>query len=112
MIWGTKVRCSKCYLDRKGNIVLDSDVRKAAKAVNRTIDLSGDDNNDDDDADEDDDNVCAICLEEPKTHAFLHTASGAAHRAGCYTCTKTLMDQGMTCPVCRQTIDAVVKGFG
>jgi len=58
------------------------------------------------------DEVCVICLEKKKTHAFLHaniTKDGSAHLGACEDCANTVRWAEIGCPLCRSEVIATIK---
>ena len=53
--------------------------------------------------------MCMICLSRPKTASIIHGSSG--HQVCCYQCAKRLKRKGRCCPVCRRSIQKVVRNF-
>jgi hypothetical protein len=53
--------------------------------------------------------LCIICLEKPKDATIVH--GDTAHVCCCFACAKSMKDGGLRCPICRQTIDTVVKHY-
>ena len=52
---------------------------------------------------------CIICMDNKKTHAFIHGET--AHKVCCEGCAKMIQQRGDRCPLCRTPIDTVVKVF-
>ncbi|KAL3881737.1 hypothetical protein ACJMK2_028133 [Sinanodonta woodiana] len=52
---------------------------------------------------------CMICLSKPKTASIIHGSSG--HQVCCFSCAVRLKRKGKACPVCRRTIQKVVKNY-
>lgn len=55
------------------------------------------------------DDPCMICLSRPKTASLIHGLSG--HQVCCFTCAKRLKRRGQDCPVCRRSIQKVVRNY-
>ncbi|XP_033626540.1 uncharacterized protein LOC117289503 [Asterias rubens] len=53
--------------------------------------------------------LCIICYSRPKTASIIHGRTG--HQVCCYPCAKKLHHRGKPCPVCRRSIQAVIKNF-
>lgn len=53
--------------------------------------------------------ICGFCFKRPKNASFIHGKTG--HQVCCYQCAKKLRRRGKPCPICRQSIQAVVKNF-
>ncbi|XP_041352129.1 E3 ubiquitin-protein ligase Mdm2-like isoform X2 [Gigantopelta aegis] len=53
--------------------------------------------------------MCMICLSRPKTGSIIHGSSG--HQVCCYKCAKRLKRKGKCCPVCRRSIQKVVRNY-
>ncbi|XP_022100941.1 uncharacterized protein LOC110984766 [Acanthaster planci] len=53
--------------------------------------------------------LCIICYTRPKTASIIHGRTG--HQVCCYPCAKKLHHRGKPCPVCRRSIQAVIKNF-
>lgn len=55
------------------------------------------------------DNKCTVCLQQGRTHAFMHVESGDGHLAVCADCAEALYANRTVarCTVCRQTYSAV-----
>ena len=54
-------------------------------------------------------NRCLICLSDERTATIVHGETG--HIACCLTCARILKARGDSCPVCRESIDAVIQHF-
>ncbi|XP_076337157.1 E3 ubiquitin-protein ligase Mdm2-like isoform X1 [Tachypleus tridentatus] len=52
---------------------------------------------------------CSICFLRPKTGTMIHGRT--AHQVCCYKCARRLQSSGQKCPVCRRTIQRVVRNF-
>jgi hypothetical protein len=57
------------------------------------------------------DNTCVVCLTLPKAATFLHLSSGVGHLACCWGCALIIHQRHDPCPVCRGTIDGIVKVY-
>lgn len=66
----------------------------------------------DDDAEDADDGQCCVCMEAPREAVLVHTVAGTGHQCVCMDCANMLKDRGESCPICRSTIDYVIKNFG
>lgn len=55
------------------------------------------------------DDPCMICLSRPKTASLIHGTSG--HQVCCFTCAKRLKRRGQDCPVCRRSIQKVIRNY-
>lgn len=53
--------------------------------------------------------LCIICLLNPRDASLIHGASG--HQICCLSCAKKLKQKGSKCPVCRRTIQKVVRNY-
>ena len=53
--------------------------------------------------------MCAICLSRPKTGSIIHGSTG--HQVCCFRCARRLKRQRRPCPVCRRSIQKVIKNF-
>ena len=58
-------------------------------------------------AEEDNKDVCDVCLENKKTHAF----NPCGHMCVCETCANKLIQSGSNCPICRADITSLLKIF-
>jgi hypothetical protein len=50
---------------------------------------------------------CAICMSEPKTHAFIP----CGHHFACEICAMEIFERTGSCPICRQEADDVLQIF-
>jgi hypothetical protein len=50
---------------------------------------------------------CAICMSEPKTHAFIP----CGHHFACEICALEIFERTSSCPICRQEADDVLQIF-
>jgi hypothetical protein len=57
--------------------------------------------------DNDKKNVCVVCLENKKTHAF----NPCGHMCVCETCADEIIQRGSNCPMCRADITSLLKIF-
>ena len=57
--------------------------------------------------DNDKKNVCVVCLENKKTHAF----NPCGHMCVCETCADEIIQRGSNCPMCRGDITSLLKIF-
>jgi len=57
----------------------------------------------------DDDDLCVVCMEAPKNAMLVHGDSG--HQATCLPCGQKLKESGLNCPICRATIQIVIKHY-
>lgn len=55
------------------------------------------------------DDLCCVCLQASKGAALLH--GNTSHFACCYSCSMSLKNNKIACPICRLHIDAVIKCF-
>ena len=55
------------------------------------------------------DAACVICMDRPKAATLVH--GGTGHMCACLPCARTLHRMGQPCPICRKSIDAVIKQF-
>ncbi|CAI9736801.1 E3 ubiquitin-protein ligase Mdm2 isoform X1 [Octopus vulgaris] len=53
--------------------------------------------------------VCLICSQNPRDASLIHGTSG--HQICCLTCAKKLKRKGHKCPICRRTIQKVVRNY-
>lgn len=53
--------------------------------------------------------MCVVCATRPKTGCIIHGSSG--HQVCCYRCAKQLRRSNQPCPVCRKSIQKVIKNF-
>lgn len=53
--------------------------------------------------------ICGFCFKRPKNASIIHGKTG--HQVCCYQCAKKLRRRGKPCPICRQSIQAVIKNF-
>jgi len=58
-----------------------------------------------------DDKTCVICLDRPRTSILIHIRTGAGHNICCEECANELVKKKQPCPICRESIDHVVKLF-
>ncbi|XP_057299517.1 E3 ubiquitin-protein ligase Mdm2-like [Hydractinia symbiolongicarpus] len=65
------------------------------------------DDEDDADDDIDEDNRCIICLSKRKTATIVHGRTG--HFCCCLSCANKLENRGDKCPICRASIDLVIR---
>ncbi|XP_067123019.1 E3 ubiquitin-protein ligase Mdm2-like [Centruroides vittatus] len=54
-------------------------------------------------------NVCPLCLQKEKTAIIVHGRTG--HQMCCYPCARHLENQNKPCPICRRTIQRVIRNF-
>merc|ERR1712070_945413 len=66
------------------------------------------------------DDKCVICMEEKRTHAFMHSDTGDGHLAVCNTCADTFRAERAagsasqafrTCPMCRRPFTSLQRIF-
>ena len=55
------------------------------------------------------DDPCMICLSRPKTASLIHGTTG--HQVCCFTCAKRLKRRRQDCPVCRRSIQKVIRNY-
>jgi len=56
------------------------------------------------------DDVCVVCFNRPRTVGFLHGES--LHRCVCQACAQQIIENGKgTCPMCRKSIDKVIRNI-
>ena len=55
-----------------------------------------------------DDDLCIVCLTNPKNATLVHDDE-TGHLCVCLTCGKSLKATGHRCPMCRKSIEAVIK---
>mmetsp|Transcript_69232 Transcript_69232/g.129233 ORF Transcript_69232/g.129233 Transcript_69232/m.129233 type:complete len:471 (+) Transcript_69232:102-1514(+) len=53
---------------------------------------------------------CVVCMDAKPNAVIVHGET--CHQSTCFTCAKKLQRKGDTCPICRETIDAVCKIHG
>ena len=51
--------------------------------------------------------LCLFCCEKPKDASFVHGRVG--HQVCCYPCAKKTWIKGHRCPVCKRTIEKIIK---
>jgi hypothetical protein len=84
LLYASKTSCFKCNLDKEGRSVKDFDNMK-------------------------DDDLCIVCFSNPKNSVFIH--GDEAHQSCCYACANQIKNKDNKCPLCRKTIDSVIKVF-
>lgn len=55
------------------------------------------------------DDTCVVCLENPKNATIVH--GGTGHGCCCFECATMIKERGDGCPVCRASIDLVIRQF-
>ena len=53
--------------------------------------------------------TCVVCFEAPRNATIVHGDSG--HGCCCFECATGIKERGGGCPICRQSIDMVIKQF-
>ncbi|KAL1525412.1 hypothetical protein AB1Y20_020271 [Prymnesium parvum] len=56
-----------------------------------------------------DDSSCCVCMAAPRNASLVHGET--AHICCCIECARTLKARGNSCPICNETIDAVLRNF-
>ena len=51
--------------------------------------------------------LCILCRSKPKDTIFVHNKMG--HQVSCYPCAKKLWKKRKDCPICRRTVEKIVK---
>ena len=59
------------------------------------------------DGEEDPEQLCKICFDDKGDSAFVHNQ--IAHRHSCYKCAKKWWKNKSECPICRRTIEKIIK---
>lgn len=54
-------------------------------------------------------NMCPLCMQREKTGIIVHGRTG--HQMCCYSCARHLENQKKPCPICRRTIQRVIRNF-
>jgi len=49
--------------------------------------------------------ICAVCLDEPASHAFPE----CGHRCVCAACGDALIGNGCRCPICRTVVASCIR---
>ena len=97
-ITGKLTRCQECWTKKKQWQGTHKKVIKKSKIPELKIKK---------DVLNDFEEKCELCLTESRNAIFVHGTSG--HQFGCYTCAKKHWQSSKSCPVCRKTINKVIK---
>ena len=52
---------------------------------------------------------CIVCMDRPKNATFIHGRTG--HTCCCLQCADKIHRKGLPCPICRNSITAVIENF-
>ena len=123
LIYGSKKMCLKCGLNRDGvyvnkkfndwncpnlcNFLVFANKNKCFKCnIFKPINKEEKEENKED---EDENKLCVVCMSNSKNSVFIH--GDEAHQCCCYECGKMIFESTKKCPMCRKTIESIVKTF-
>ena len=91
-------------------VLLQREYRKAKENGQcKNNDEKRDENDDTDKVEFNEDDMCVICWEKSRDASIIH--NDTAHIVCCIDCAKLLKRRGDSCPICRKSIDHVVKNY-
>jgi E3 ubiquitin-protein ligase Mdm2 len=103
-MYASKTKCSKCNLDRQGNIIL-------SKKNNNNQNKNTPTNNNQNDENHDENKNCAVCWVQTKNTILIHENGKDAHQCCCYVCANKIFKTTKKCPMCNQMIKQIIQVY-
>ena len=81
-----------------------------ATCIHQEMGLARQVEKDPEESEAEEDEMCVVCLDAPREALVVHDDTAkTSHRVLCLACAYRILEQGGSCPMCRQTIFAVFK---